>query len=505
VAGWSLLGLGCTPWADAWYLDRKDAMLAAGPVSHLDAPAIAKAPPPSQPAQPAPVIQQASAQVPVAPAGHPAQDHPPDPRLVPVDLDAVLHLAEESNLQIAAAREKLHESEIKNQGSLAAWLPQMSVGMAYYRHEGGIQDFTGQLIHSSTGAISPGLDLRSELDLKTATYNKLTQERELWENKGQLSKVSDETLQEAAYTYIDLLTARRTEGVVRELEHYLLDLVKRAEDLASDNKAYTVLVESIRAEINGRRQAMARLHQQGDAASAKLAYLLGLDPCVTLVPMDLTLMPVELVDPCEPIAHVVSRVLARGPGIKEMQGLLGVAQEGLDKASSPMRFLPVVQMNMYEGPFLAGPGASLSTDNRWDLGLQARWNLNDWLTARQRKQIAESQVSQARLRYQDLQAKLTLGVQESREAISAGREQIMQGAEVIKHAAEAYRLSDERMKANVQGSSPTEVAQSIRALEQAHFNYISALSVHNKAQVRLMLLQGPACLRKAPPPPPHKL
>jgi outer membrane protein TolC len=420
--------------------------------------------------------------------------------LVPIDLDSVLRLAEESNRQVALAREKLHESELKNEASLSAWLPQVSAGIGYYRHEGGIQDFTGRLINSSFGAISPGLDIQSEVDVKKATYAQLRGERELWERKGELSRISDQTLLEAASTYIDLLTARRAEAVVQELEQYLRDLLKRAEDMASDNKAYTVLVESIRAEITGRRQRAAQLRQQGDAASLKLVYLLGLDPCVYLVPMDRTLMAVELVDPYEPIEQVVSRVLASGPGIKELLGLVNLAQEGMDRMNQ-IRFMPTVQINMYEGYPGYGPGASTSWDNRWDLGLQARWSLNDWLTARSSKRVAESQLAQAQLQYHDLQAKLTEGVQESRDAICAARQQIVFGSEMIKHAAEAYRLSDDRMKNNVQGSSPNEVAQSIRFLEQAHSNYITALNAHNKAQVRLMLLQGPACARPARPGP----
>ena len=51
-----------------------------------------------------------------------------------------------------------------------------------------------------------------------------------------------------------------------------------------------VLVESVQTEVTGRRQALARLHQQGDAAAAKLAYLLGL-PCDTVpVPVDLVMI-----------------------------------------------------------------------------------------------------------------------------------------------------------------------------------------------------------------------
>src|SRR5262249_11280022 len=134
-----------------------------------------------------------------------------------------------------------------------------------------------------------------------------------------------------------------------------------------------VLVESIQAEIAGRKQALTRLRQQGDAAGAKLAYLLGLPPDASLVPTESTPVPLELVDVSPPVESLVTRALTNGPGLRELDGLLAVIQCGIDQASGPQRYLPTVCVNMVEGAFGAGPGARLDWDNRWDLGIQARW------------------------------------------------------------------------------------------------------------------------------------
>jgi hypothetical protein len=57
-------------------------------------------------------------------------------------------------------------------------------------------------------------------------------------------------------------------------------------------------------------------------------------------------------------------------------------------------------------------------------------------------------------------------------------------------------LSEKRLQENVAGASTTEVLQSLRGLEVAHINYLQAIAAHNKAQIRLMLLLGPAtCAR----------
>src|SRR5262249_4559655 len=131
--------------------------------------------------------------------------------------------------------------------------------------------------NSSTHALYPALELHTEVDLREATFQRVNAERQLWQQRGELSKVTSETLLEAATTYLDLLTARRGEAVARELEKFLLDLQQRTEKLVTPtDRTAEVLVEALRGEAAGRRQAIAKLHQQGDAAAAKLGYLLGL-------------------------------------------------------------------------------------------------------------------------------------------------------------------------------------------------------------------------------------
>ena len=45
---------------------------------------------------------------------------------------------------------------------------------------------------------------------------------------------------------------------------------------------------------------------------------------------------------------------------------------------------------------------------------------------------------------------------------------------------------------NVPGSGTTEVMQTIHALEGAHLAYLNSVSDYDKAQIRLLLLLGPA-------------
>jgi outer membrane protein TolC len=450
-------------------------------------------PPPTATARvdPAPAVPQPAPEV--VPVGHTAPAPPPGaakPKEVPITFDTVLRLAEAHNARISLARERLNESLLSSQNSVANWLPNTYAGIAYYRHEGGIQNEDGTLTHSSFGALFPGVQIQTELDVKEATFRQVDAERKVWQSKAELTQVDNEVLLDAANTYIDLLTARRGEAVARELENYERKLLKRAEELARDERGARVLVEGLQGVLSNRQQRIAKLRQQGNAASAKLAYLLGLPPDVCLVPVDAALVPIDLVDASQPCEVLVAKALEHGPGVRELEGLLATIQGGLAQASGPQRLLPTVQLNVFEGAFGAGPGSSLNWDNRLDIGVQARWNLTQLATAQQQKRLAHSRIQQVHLNLEDVRGKLTLGVREAQGAILSNREQIGLASGQIRHASESYRLSDLRLREGVAGATTGDVLQNIQGLEQAHFNYIQAINGYNKAEVRLLLLLG---------------
>ncbi len=129
------------------------------------------------------------------------------------------------------------------------------------------------------------------------------------------------------------------------------------------------------------------------------------------------------------------------------------------------------------------------------MGVSARWNLTEFLTAREQRRVADSRLQQAQLSYKDLRGKLALSVEEARTAILSGKEQIKLGEEQIQHASRTLELTNTRLVETVPGSSTTEVLQSMRGLEIAHSNYLQAIAAHNKAEIRLMLLLGPAACK----------
>src|SRR6478752_7638005 len=91
-------------------------------------------------------------------------------KVLSVTLDAVLQLAECQNQSLAIAREKVNQAYAEHELAAKSWLPDVSVGAGYYRHEGGIQLQEGPLIKSSTGAAIAGMDAAIKIDPRSVAF-----------------------------------------------------------------------------------------------------------------------------------------------------------------------------------------------------------------------------------------------------------------------------------------------------------------------------------------------
>jgi outer membrane protein TolC len=415
------------------------------------------------------------------------------PKAVPISLDTVLCLTLDKNGQVRLAREKLQEAYAEQQLAGKRWLPDLWVGAGVWRHEGGIQDFDGNLLRSSYGSVFSGLELHGKLDIRDVIFQRLQAERKVWQQQGELSRFSNDQLLDAASTYVDLLAARTAEAIGLEAEAKLNRLLGQARSLEKIDAAVRIEVARAEAELGAQQMLTRRLRQAASAAAAKLLYLLGLDPTSELVLLEKQLVAFRLVDAHQPIEVLVETALRSGPGMQELQAILGVLEEMRAKGNSAVHWLPALEVRMAEGAFAAGPGSQLDWANRWDLGVQARWNMTEFLTKREHKRLADLQIRQAHLSYQDMRGKLTLGVQEAVEAVRSTEEQLGLATRQIAHAEESYNLSDQRLTENIKGRSPSEVLLAIRSLVGARLGYLNALRDHDKAQVRLYVLIGSAC------------
>jgi outer membrane protein TolC len=359
------------------------------------------------------------------PGDPPVQSLPSPFKLVeaPVNVETLLRMAEAQNAQIALARKRVDEAAAAECSAHSCQLGQM-------------------LLHSSASSGDEGAQLGGGRHAAAA---------KTWQRRAELAKTTNEVLLDVGNTYFDLLTARRGVAIGHELQKYQESLLHRAEDLAKTDRSATVLVESLRAEMEARHAAESRLRQQEEGAAAKLAYLLNRPPESSIVPPETTLEPVDLIDASPPAEALIARAQASGPGVPELTGLIATIEEGIHSVHPCLTYIPRVARQL---------------------------------------QMAHFKLEETQLALDDLRGKLAAGVVEARGAIESGRKQIMESAQQIQHAAETYRLSDLRLTQNAPGASTNDVSQAIRGLEFAHLTHLTAVAAHNKAQLRLILLLG---------------
>jgi outer membrane protein TolC len=414
-----------------------------------------------------------------------------DGKPVPICLDTVLRLAQDKNGQVRLARMKVADAETDQDWANKRWLPDLSAGMAAYHHDGGIQDFQGNLIRSTYNSAIAGFEITGKYDPKELLFRRIEAERRVWTHKGELSKLTSENLLDASTTYIDLLSARTGIVVSMETEVRLNELLEQAKALAKVDPGSNVEVSRIETELMAQTVLTVKLREACKAATAKLAYLIGLDPCCEFIVADKKLVPIHLIDAGQPTPVLVEYALTRGPGVRELEGLLHSVEAARATNYGWSHWMPSIELNMVEGGFGASPaGQDFAWANRFDMGVHMKWSLSEFVYAKQRRHQADANIEQVHLSYQDLRSKLTLGVQEARDAILSGHEQIQLAERHINYAEESYRLSSLRLKEGIKNKSTSEVLLALRSLGGARLEYLQAVRDLNKANLRLFILVG---------------
>ncbi len=412
------------------------------------------------------------------------------PKAIPISLDTVFRLAQDHNGQVRLARLRVEDAMSDQHWASKHWLPDLSIGIGAWRHDGGIQDFQGNLLRSSYTSALGGLEFTGKYDWKEVLVKRVEAERSVWQQKAELSKLTSENLLDAASTYVGILAARSGVAISAETEGRLKELLDQTKKLADVDPGLRVEVSRIEAELMAQTVLTVKLREANKGASGKLAYLLGLNPCCEFIVADGKLVPIVLVDTKEPLDNLVDRALTQGPGVRELEGLLRTVTAARKSNYGLSHWMPVVEVGLLEGGFGAGPATRFDWANRFDFGVKAKWNLSEFYYARQKRHQADMNIQQVHVSYHDLRSKLTLGVQEARDSIASGFEQVDLAERHIRHAEESYRLSDLRFKQNIKGRSASEVLLALRTLGGARLEYLQAVRDLNRAQLRLFVLVG---------------
>ena len=125
----------------------------------------------------------------------------------PIDLPTALRLAGANNLQIQFAQHRLSESLARLDGAEVLWLPTISAGPLYNKHDGRIQDTRGDVIEVSRNAAFIGGGPVAAFHLADAIFEPLAARQFVRANQAAMTRTMNDTLLAVALAYIDLVEA----------------------------------------------------------------------------------------------------------------------------------------------------------------------------------------------------------------------------------------------------------------------------------------------------------
>lgn len=427
----------------------------------------------------------------------------PVPEQLPISLDTVLRLAEQQNPQVAVARAKVNASCAEKRLAAASWLPDIYMGVGYERHDGGIQLQSGPLINSDTNALDLGVRLSAEYNLHERTFKQVEAARKVWQNQGELSKITYEQLVDASTTYIDFLAACSALAISNEFEKNIKPTYEQVLKQFNMEATTDIVVEKSHIDLEREFQQRVQHELRGkiEALSAKLCYTLGLDPHTQLVPADSQMVALNLVDARQPVDNLVAQAVSNGPGVRELDGILCAINSGIAASKGPGRFAPIIGFQFDEGAFGAnGTATPFLFANRFDMGVEAKWNVTDLFLADKKRGVAMNQLCQANLTAQELRARLTAGVHEAKSTIDAGENTFPTSEKMIVEANKVVEYV-KSMRDNPPPTRPGELPKSVvnysdivtayHKVMDLQLDYVDRMREYDKAQLRLMVLLGP--------------
>ncbi|MDA1017459.1 MAG: TolC family protein [Planctomycetota bacterium] len=424
----------------------------------------------------------------------------------PIDLPAALRLAGGQNLDVHLAAERVMEAQARLTGAEWMWLPSISLGASYTRHEGEIQGTTGEVINVNRNALFVGgggrvgdaplagggggpARLFVDLSVTDAIYKPLVERQRVSAAQARHTAAYHETLESAAKAYFELVRAQGqaanatldvAEG--RELLQVITTFVAAGKGTQAD-------ITRMKTEVGLREQHLVDAEMKLRLASAELCRLLRIDPTTRLISFDERAIQVEMVSSDASLSTLVSQAVDQRPDLVVKYRELRATQQ-MEDAEFARPFLPNLYVGQSGGLFGGGPNSDLhSLDVRQDFDAMAVWEIKNFgVGVHSARRQAESRVRQAVFNFHSLRDTVKMEVAQAYHKVQAYSHKIRL-AEL--NVVEALK-SQEQQTARIRGMAglPLESLASLKSVAETRTAYLNAIIDHNQAQVALLKAIG---------------
>jgi outer membrane protein TolC len=419
-----------------------------------------------------------------------------------LDLSSALEMAGGQSPQIAFAAARYRESYAQFLAARTLWLPSLRAGISYNRHDGPLQASDGLIVdpHRSslmtglgTNAIGAGAPMVPGVMATFHAADALLQPKiaahAAWGRHAAVTAATNDTLLETALAYLELLRSSQALRIAEQTRDHAEQLAELTNTFAETGQGPQADADRTATELVRRRNDVSRAEEAVAVAGVRLAELLRLDPCVTVIPVEETVVPVDLVCSDFCMAELVAAGLANRPELSEAQALVCEAvQRYRRERLAPL--VPSVLLGVSQSGFGGGLGSTIGDfGGRFDLDAAVFWELRNFglgeMARRDEMAARRDQATAMQVRAMDRVARevVEAGIQ-----VQSRRNQIAIAETGIQAATDSYDRNLTRIREG-QGL-PIEVLQSLQALDQARREYLRCVVDYNESQFRLQRAMG---------------
>ena len=412
-----------------------------------------------------------------------------DENRLEIDLPTAIRLADERNLDVAIFLARIEAADARLTQARLKAVPSVRVGATDERHEGTIQETTGNVVDVDRAARFRGVTAGVGIDIADAIFGPLVARQSRSAVVAGSTANRQRVLMQVASAYVRLVQMRSEADVIDRA-------LQRAEDLATLTANYAESGEGLPADAEMAavqpalwQQRRAIADERATAANAELVRLLHLDASVDLEPIDATPPLIEIFSGTEDVAELVARAQQGRPEDEQAEALIAAAEGGLT-ADRFGWFVPSLSFSTSTGDFGGGPGSSIvNTDNRQDRSLTLYWQF-DGLGFGQRARIEErrAEVRALTLEREKLRDAIAAEVREAHAIIVSVKRRIELADTAVAHAQRAYELN--RTRIFDQQGLPLEALQAMQTLAGAELGALEARAASSVAQLRLHTALG---------------
>jgi outer membrane protein TolC len=459
--------------------------LAAAAHSLTQAPAT-----PPQPRMYAPAATQPAPAAPTQPA--PAA---PRPATYPIDLPTALRLADASNPTVGVARARVREAVAQLDRARVAWVPNLSFGPTFFYHDGVDQNRRGDIFTVARGNYTLGVGPTLRVDVSDALYLPLVARQHVRAADEHARATTNNIQLEVAVAYLDLMELHGLMAINADILDRTEQILRAAQLGAKAGLNKTAAdVNRAATEVNLRREEGIVLRGRTDAAAARLARLLLLDPTVELTPFEVAVVPVTLVPGEYTLEQLVQTALLARPEVVVAQAGVAAA-DALVRQAKMAPLLPRVQGEFVFGGLSGGRGNDFSPlQSQYNTGVALVWNFENFglgnaATVRGRRAGQDAAV----FRLRETEALVSSQVVEAAQTSAARFETLEPAQEAVRQAQEMYRKFREASFGMVGAKAQFDALEpltAVQALNAARVQYLQQVVEFNRSQFRLYTAIG---------------